>query len=65
MKEQNYDFRRRHWEYHRKGMRNPERKPTDNEVMLNFAGGRGGAGSNRYEGFPRLPGGESGAVYCH
>ncbi len=37
MKEQNYDFRRRHWEYHRKGMRNPERQPADNEVMLNAA----------------------------
>ena len=37
MKEHNYDFRRRHWEYHRKGMRNPDRQAADNEVMLNAA----------------------------
>ena len=34
MSERNYDFRQRHWEYHKPDRRNPERTAADNEVML-------------------------------
>ena len=34
MSERNYDFRQRHWEYHKPDRRNPERAAADNEVML-------------------------------
>ena len=34
MSEKNYDFRKRHWAYHKPGRRDPERKAAENEVML-------------------------------
>ncbi|MCQ2380555.1 MAG: hypothetical protein MJ025_06525, partial [Victivallaceae bacterium] len=34
MKEKNYDFRARHWQYHRPGMRQQERGAAANEVEL-------------------------------
>lgn len=34
MNERNYDFRQRHWEYHKPGRRDPKRKAEKNEVML-------------------------------
>ncbi len=34
MTERNYDFLRRHWQYHKPGMRDPERKPAAKECML-------------------------------
>ena len=32
--EKNYDFRLRHWQYHRPGMRQIDRVVKDNEVLL-------------------------------
>ena len=34
MSEKNYDFRKRHWEYHKPDRRNMERVAAENEVML-------------------------------
>ena len=34
MSERNYDFRQRHWQYHRKNMRDSQRSAAENEVML-------------------------------
>lgn len=34
MSEQNYDFRKRHWEYHKPDRRDPARKAKKNEIML-------------------------------
>ena len=34
MSEKNYDFRQRHWQYHRKNMRDSQRSAAENEVML-------------------------------
>ncbi|MBR2373839.1 MAG: hypothetical protein IKA87_06375, partial [Lentisphaeria bacterium] len=34
MSEVNYDFRKRHWEYHKPGRRDPARKAGKNEVMI-------------------------------
>lgn len=34
MAERNYDFRRRHWEYHKPDRRDPERRAYENEIML-------------------------------
>ena len=34
MSEKNYDFRKRHWEYHKPDRRNFERTASENEVML-------------------------------
>ncbi|MBO4344532.1 MAG: hypothetical protein J5833_02175, partial [Victivallales bacterium] len=32
--EKNYDFRERHWEVHKPGLRNPDRKALKGEIML-------------------------------
>jgi len=34
MSEKNYDFRLRHWQYHKPGRRDPRRKAGKNEVMM-------------------------------
>ena len=34
MSERNYDFRKRHWEYHKPGRRDPGRKPQAGELLL-------------------------------
>ena len=34
MSEKNYDFRQRHWEYHKPDRRNPERTASAGEIML-------------------------------
>ena len=34
MAEKNYDFRLRHWQYHRPGMRQSDRAAKNNEVWL-------------------------------
>ena len=34
LKEKNYDFRKRHWTYHKPDRRDPERVAAENEVML-------------------------------
>ncbi|MBR2911619.1 MAG: hypothetical protein IKC05_08400 [Lentisphaeria bacterium] len=34
MSERNYDFRQRHWEYHKPDRRNPERTASAGEIML-------------------------------
>ena len=34
MAEKNYDFRARHWEYHKPGRRDPKRKAGKNELMI-------------------------------
>ena len=34
MIEKNYDFRERHWEVHKPGLRNAERKAQKGEIML-------------------------------
>ena len=33
MGERNYDFRRRHWEYHKPDRRDPERRAYENEII--------------------------------
>ena len=34
MSERNFDFRDRHWQYHKPGRRDPQRKTAKNEVEL-------------------------------
>ena len=34
MSEKNYDFRKRHWEYHKPGRRDPARKAKKNEILI-------------------------------
>jgi len=34
MSERNYDFRKRHWEYHKIDRRDPGRKPESGEILL-------------------------------
>ena len=34
MSEKNYDFRKRHWEYHKPDRRDPARKAKKNEVLI-------------------------------
>ena len=47
MSEVNYDFRKRHWEYHKPGRRDLSRKAKKNEVMIN---GEWKIGCNAAEG---------------
>ena len=34
MSERNYDFRKRHWQYHKPGRRNPERNVQPGEILI-------------------------------